>query len=363
MRTSVSVALFVGALCSSVLASAALPTLYRVTEFGADDSATQTTFVDGINNLGQATVNVFTATGAHPYLWQAGQLTPISNLDSVCGTGAGASANGINNLSQVLVQVSSLDGSCNKAVIWQGGKVVRVIGPAPTGYTGVFAQTLNDLDQVIGGLIGGANGAQPVFSWQNGNFTLLPVLPGGATGGPGGAEAAALSDLGVVVGTSGSTDGQRAVAWHNGAVTNLGVCPGYGNSGATGINNLGEVVGGCEQANFEPFLLQNGQLTVLPTPATGPQSALAGGINDFGQIVGNSEPTGGEPDDAGAALLWQGGAVYDLNTLIAPNDPSKPYIKLLASGPITDTGFILASGEDSRVPNTQAIQFILTPVR
>jgi hypothetical protein len=48
--------------------------------------------------------------------------------------------------------------------------------------------------------------------------------------------------------------------------------------------------------------------------------------------------------------------------LIAPNDPLKPYVRLLQAEFITDTGFILATGEDARVPNNQSIGFILTPV-
>lgn len=176
MRTSVSIAFFAAALCSSTLTPAAPPTTYRVTEFGADDSATKFTTVNGVNDLGQATVGVYTSTTEEGFVWQAGQLTPLSGLDSVCGPGAYVSPAGINNRGQVAVQVLSPDGSCIQSV------------------------------------------------------------------------------------------------------------------------------------------------------------------------------------------LWQGGTVYDLNTLIAPNDPLKPYIKLLQAGIITDTGIILANGEDSRVPNNYAIQFILTPV-
>ena len=60
MRTSVSVTLFAAALCSSTLTSAAPPTTYRVTEFGGNDSATPFTTVNGVNNLGQATIGVYT---------------------------------------------------------------------------------------------------------------------------------------------------------------------------------------------------------------------------------------------------------------------------------------------------------------
>ena len=361
MRTSVSVTLFAAALCSSTLTSAAPPTTYRVAEFGGNDSATQFTTVNGVNNLGQATIGVYTGTTEEGFVWQAGQLTPMSGLDSVCGAGAYVSPGGINDRGQVAVQITSPGGACIQSVLWQGGKVIQVIGPPPAGYASVYAGGLNDFDLVAGTATGIQSSVQTSFLWQNGNFTLLPGLPGSDPGGPGGTEIGGFNELGVAVGTSGSTDGQRAVLWRGGAVTDLGVCSGAFNSYAASINNLGEIVGSCDTYTFSPVIWRNGKMTPLPMPANGPQSAQAASINDFGQIVGASYPTAGVPLDGGAGLLWQGSVVYDLNTLIAPNDPLKPYIRILQAGVITDTGIILADGEDSRVPNNYSIQFILTP--
>lgn len=63
-----------------------------------------------------------------------------------------------------------------------------------------------------------------------------------------------------------------------------------------------------------------------------------------------------------AALLWQDGAVYDLNTLIAPDDPLKPYALLLPGSGINLHGQIAVTGQDSRIPGNPFITFLLTPV-
>ena len=114
--------------------------------------------------------------------------------------------------------------------------------------------------------------------------------------------------------------------------------------------------------DFTPYVWQAGKFTILPIPPSLPQSGVAAGINDLGQIVGEQYPdisTFGP----GAALLWEHGNVYDLNTLIAPTDPLKPYARLLAASAINIRGQILVQGLDSRIstPNFP-VTYLLTPV-
>ena len=82
MRTSVSVALFAVTLCTATLTSAAPPPTYRIAEFGADDSETKFTSVNGVNDLGAATVSVFSNDTGQAFVWQNGQLTPLPIPDS-----------------------------------------------------------------------------------------------------------------------------------------------------------------------------------------------------------------------------------------------------------------------------------------
>ena len=104
------------------------------------------------------------------------------------------------------------------------------------------------------------------------------------------ADALDINDNGVVVGWSQlSGAGFRAVAWVNGAITDLGLPDG---SKAVAINNQGHIVGTMNTALGNPpgFLLDGG---VVPLPFTPTD------INDSGQVVGWQ----GNPSQA---FLWNG---------------------------------------------------------
>ncbi len=92
---------------------------------------------------------------------------------------------------------------------------------------------------------------------------------------------------------------------------------GYRNFTATGINNLGEIVGWYYQPNLQggwrerAFIYSNGTMTYLDT--LGGESAAAVDINDVGQVVGSSQTllSGINPH----AFLYQDGKMADLGTL------------------------------------------------
>ena len=358
----------------------AAPPTYHMTEFGGDDSPTKFTTVTGPNDLGEMLITVYGVSSSQAYLSIDGTMKPVSSLkgfSGICAPDPSYEGGALNDVGDFIVTVVNSAG-CNEALLWHKG-TVQLIGPPPYPYNSLGAGSLNNRDEVVGSLFSNltdpnGNSLESQFLWQNGRITLLPTFPGAESTYPGGATAASINDLGVIAGTSGSVNGAHAVLWRNNGTTivDLGVCPNFLYSGAGTLNDLGFVTGSCQVTQvdgvymnlFAPAVWHNEQLTVLPLPATGAPSALAAGINILlHQVVGAQQPGNGQAGDAGTALLWQDNIPYDLNTLIAPDDPLKPYVKLLQAGGITRRGQIMAIGEDSRVPNNQGVEFLLTPVK
>jgi probable HAF family extracellular repeat protein len=132
--------------------------------------------------------------------------------------------------------------------------------------------------------------------WENG--TAFPLAD---FGHPRSNRASGINDLGQIVGRVRSPDGTTFVAalWQNGAngaVTNLGTLPGDPFSWATGINNQGQVVGSTLilDSTFalnwsRAFIWQDHVMTDLNTlfPASSNLFAtMANKINERGQISG-----------------------------------------------------------------------------
>jgi probable HAF family extracellular repeat protein len=160
---------------------------------------------------------------------------------------------------------------------------------------------------------------QHAFLWSNGTMTDLGSL-GGTTEGSSGE---AINVSGEVAGlsqtkTAGVT---HAALWTGTTTVDLGALAPLSSgswSGAFGINDSGQVVGGWAPSqstrgtDSHPWLYSNGTMTSLPEPGglTAP-SCEAVAINNNGQILGNCTTASG----TGPAVLWQNGTVTTLATL------------------------------------------------
>jgi len=217
----------------------------------------------------------------------------------------------------------------------------------------------------LGGTSGGANGINDrgwVTGTDNlpGDLTTVATLwvngsavPLGNLGGPNSAVAWPVkSNNGVIVGISETGDldllgeyfscypffatgipsGQvcKGFRWQNGRMTALPPFPGGYSSYATGVNNLGQVVGWAENGVHDPTcnmsfqILQfraaiwqpNGTIQELP-PLPGDSTSAATAINDLGQVVGISGDCGVAVGSVSArhAVLWQDGVPTDLGNI------------------------------------------------
>jgi probable HAF family extracellular repeat protein len=149
---------------------------------------------------------------------------------------------------------------------------------------------------------------KPVI-WTKDQIEELPTLSGDTVGFVNG-----INDPGQAVGLSTSCTASHAVLWERGTVTYLGSLGGN-DSGSMGINNRGQVFGFSyltDNLTYHGFRWQKGigmqDLGTLP----GDTYSDAWGIDNKGRVVASS-------CDASfncRAVLWQGGMMTDLNTLI-----------------------------------------------
>ena len=169
------------------------------------------------------------------------------------------------------------------------------------GITTGGVYNINESGQVAG-YTKAADGSYQAFVWTAGQLMMLPTLVGNSYAG-------SLNDQGQVVGSaavgSGNTD-LRAVLWNNGTIQDLNTAGGPKLTGASAINNAGQIAVGT---GTSAYLWDKGDLRSLGsgTPYT---------INDAGQVVGVRNT--GQSDGQGPiahAVLWENGSVRDLGTL------------------------------------------------
>jgi probable HAF family extracellular repeat protein len=294
-----------------------------------------------MNNAGQVVGEAYSSPGEYAFLYSGGTM---SSLGTPGGTFA--EALGINDSGQVAGEGTTASG-ISRAFLYANGKMT-VLGTL--GGTESHAYAINRTGQVAGAA-DTASGALHAALFYNGTVTDLGTPPGAKS-----TSAEAINDNGQAVGQADLGDGRfHAVLYEGGQVTDLGALPGGGSlSEATGINNVGQIVGSSDyqsDRNFQhAFLYSNGTMADLGTFPGGSYSRAIG-INDLGQIVGTSD------DGTGPSrpFLLDGGVMTDLNDLLTPGSPW-----LLSDViAINDHGQILCAGRTSSVLS-HAI--VLTPV-
>ena len=224
-----------------------------------------------------------------PFLWRDGHMSALPRVG-----GNNGQATAINNRGEVVgySETANTDPTCPPApavspVLWEKGQAhpLPLVGTDTDG----VADGINDLGQAVG-YSGDCSAAKHAVVWKNNTAFVLQD-----TGHARSNRAFAINNLGQAVGRVRSLDGTafEATLWQpDGTLTILGHVPGDVAAFATGINNLGQVVGNnIDSGNnwSHGFIWQNKVMTDLNTLIPADSNLLiinASNINERGQISG-----------------------------------------------------------------------------
>jgi probable HAF family extracellular repeat protein len=310
-------------------------------------------FSTGINNAGQVVGWAHTDPSNliwHATLWSEGTLTDLGTLG-----GKLSSATGINDAGMISGNSEDLTGY--RPVTWNGTTQTELA--TPPGANSV-ANGINNAGQVVG-----STGALATI-WNGTTPTYLygPPQVGGispASAGNG------INNRGEVVGSSTISgylpygDGAAATVWNGTTPTQLGTVGSGGQGGASGINDMGQVVGANTMGSTSAShaTLWNGT-TPTDLGVLGGVISSANAINNSGEVTGMSQPPTNLVVIDTIAFLYSNGRMTDLNALIDPKDPLNQTLVLSRGNGINDSGWIAADGVSVSTGITHA--YLIVPV-
>jgi len=337
-------------------ATAQSPPRYTVTDLGSLGG--EESVSSGLNNKGQIVGGADTAArGKGPefityvFLWEKGKIRRLAGLN-----GSHAYVTALNDAGQMAGAYSPdpLKASFQAARFYDGQiKMLGGFSSNVRGFSLSQAEAINDKGQIVG------VSNNQAFFWDKGHLRRLAPPPGFRA-----ADARAVNNRGEAAGKGeklieGATR-THALLWSSsGAARDLGVLPGYTDSIARGMNDQGQIVGWVSALQGTPghkisfhtqaFLWQGGKLRGLGSIHRIPDSKAAA-INAHGQVVGNAYQQIDE-----AALLWENGHVYELNTLV----PKGSGWKMQNAVDINAQGWIIGNG----IHNGIRRAFLLRPIK
>ncbi len=299
----------------------------------------------GLNNLGEVVgYYKYSPNGYyHAFLYSYETFTVIAPVNYYAYY-----AYDINDYGEI---AGAYDGSSGDfhPFVYMNGTLTDLANFSPC--TSCFAYAINNSGQVVGtNSFPSDNGLlHAVLFWQ-GNIIDLGVLQEGYSS----SGAYAINDntnygeVGQIVGDTSSPYGDQAFLYDKDTMIDIGkaICSTFGASRATGINNVGQIVGYCVQegnALYLPFIytIENGTHTFI---GKGGNSNIVA-INDLGQVVGTD--TNG---NLSFPFLWMNGQEYNLYESI-PANSGLTNVKPVA---INNKGQILANADEASI--------LLTPV-
>ena len=328
------------------------PCGYDVTIIQAGDCppfGPQATIATAVNDLGQiAGYHCQCFCGSdEAFFWDGSTFTALPRPPGF----RAARAYGMNDQGWIVGSMTQTGIDLNHAVLWQNDQPLDLGVPAGGNFSEGLA--VNSAGQAVG--YWGNNVTGPgaeAFLWEAGTMISLdlPMGPNSAASG--------INDLGQIVGWMGSSSvmNSHAFLWEGGVVTDLGPIPGGLTSNGISVNNSTVIVGaGTVPAEGYPFgltrafLWQDGAMVDLGAP-TGYLRSAALDLDAAGSIVGRA--WGGAPD---IGLIWVDGVMHDLNDLIPPGSG----VDVAIAHAINARGQIACQGHDN---NGDVVGLRLTPL-
>lgn len=255
-----------------------------------------TSVARGINDHGVLVGDTYLplSTDTRPTRWHRGEVTDLGTLG---GSFGGARA--INRCGHIAGWSTPAGDEVSHATLWADGATTDL---GTLGGSNSFANAINAQGQLVGGSHIRDNVAMHAVLWTQGRIVDLGTL-GGRRGKYSVAQS--LNDAGVVVGISSAEAGaDHATLWRDGIAIDLGTLGGR-NSAAYSINNAG-------------------------------------------QIVGYSDPAVHKTSRHLRAVMWQGGQMIDLNTLLDKDSRKSGWV-LSHAYAINDRGTITGIASNKRV--------------
>ena len=243
--------------------------------------------------------------GAVHYLGSAGEgfearsLLAINDRGVIIGVAQDLSLEYPDNVTSFILRDSGRDRDLNLAL--------ASLLPFPA----FIAWDINDRGTIVGELGNFPNRAAAIY--QHGQLRQLPgLVPGGDN------VAVGINKRGQIVGSAAVQAGSwhnRPIIWSEGRMENLGILPGFFNADGTAINDLGHVVGFCNNDDtWAGFIYRDGVMSQLPQP-TGARLFLPTHINNLGDVL--IWFFSGQAGVYDSYWLYSNGAVHDLSPIVA----------------------------------------------
>jgi probable HAF family extracellular repeat protein len=313
--------------CLSAIGLLAIPaanaqyTPYEVTDLGTlgGDSSSAA----GLNNRGEVVGTSDNGAKNFAFVWSKGRMT---NLGTIYG-GTTSSGYAINDSGQV---VGTAIGLTRSGFVYSGGTM--------SGFPRREFSALSANGLVVGGYLGGTYQQVPSYGciWDisKQQETFLGTLGGQSL--YQGSWAYAINTNGDIVGEALTTNRvMHAFLLHAGTMTDIATSIDSNlTSSAKSINDLGQIAG---MANGRAFLYDAGIMHDLGT--LGGSSSGATCVNNSGQVVGSALTAAGTSH----GFIYQSGLMTDLNDLITDGT----WTITSASG-INTNGQIAANGTNAQ---------------